>query len=60
MSNRRRGMDGQQPATPEPNKDAGHVDGFQTTTTEDRHWRNTGDVVNCSDRGHGARPWSRH
>jgi len=37
LSNRRRGMDGQQPATPETNKDSGHVDGFQTATTEDRH-----------------------
>jgi len=46
-------MDGQQPATPEPNRDSGHVDGFQTVTTEDRHWGNTGDVVNRSDRGHG-------
>jgi len=42
-------MDGQQTDTPEPNKHSGHVDGFQTATTEDR----TGDVVNRSDRGHG-------
>ena len=45
---------------PEPNKDSGHVDGLQTVTTEDRHRGNTGDVVNRSDRGHGARSWSRH
>ena len=50
-------MDGQQPATPEPNKDSGHVDGFQTATTEDRHRGNTGDVVNRLDRGHGVRSW---
>ena len=57
LSNRHRGMDGQQPATPEPNKDSGHMDGFYTATKEDRHRGNTGDVVNRSDRGHGARSW---
>ena len=39
---------------PEPNKGLGHVDGFQTATTEDRPRENTGDVVNRSDHGHGA------
>jgi len=33
---------------PQPNKDSGHVDGFQTATTEDRHRGNTSDVVNRS------------
>ena len=46
-------MDGQQPATPEPNKDSGRVDGFQTATTEDRHRGNIGDVVKPFG------PWTR-
>ena len=47
LSNRRRGMDGQQPATSEPNKDSGHVDAFQTATTEVvRYWENTVTYLN--------------